>query len=323
MGSKKKEILNVGELVFGKAEIIVYKINGNSKGPKIGLVGMTHGTEYIGAKVIDKLYQELNPNDLRGTIVAIPIANPFAAAGKNNNIPSGFGEPFSTVSLNSQYPGDSKGNLSKQLAARIFKIIENVDYLLDIHSGTIIGRIHPQARIRTDDEIETDIIKKSRRLAQYSGLETVVETKSSDISKDTKGILTTQASLYKIPAITLELFGGYVTNEEIEFGLHTIYNILKGVGSLKSEPKIKNQNTYTKLTKIYSPQAGIIDFEKELGEQMKKGEAYATIKNLLSGRSLEIVAPENGILGFRVSFGVLNKGDYVGEFLGNKHWHNQ
>jgi len=318
MAGKTKEIINVGELVFGKAETIVYKITGSSKGPKVGLVGMTHGTEYIGAKIIDKLYMEINPDKLKGSIVAIPIANPFATAGKNNNTPSGFGEPFSSVSLNSQYPGNSEGNLSKQLAAIIFDNIKDVDYLIDIHSGTIIGKIYPQIRVKIDNEIKESVIKESRNLAQYSGLEIIVETPSSSISKDTKGILTTQAALHGIPAVTLELFGGEVTNREVEFGLNTVYNILKGVGNLDGKPNKVNQQTYTQLTKIYSPQAGIINFEKELGEQMKKGEVYARIKDLLSGGTSKLVASKNGILGFRVSFGILNKGDYIGEFLSNK-----
>ena len=318
MAGKTKEIINVGELVFGKAETVVYKITGNSKSPRVGLVGMTHGTEYIGAKIIDKLYQEINPDKLKGSIVAIPMANPFATAGKNNNTPPGFGEPFSSVSLNSQYPGNSEGNLSKQLAAVIFKNIKDVDYLIDIHSGTIIGKIYPQIRIRIDNEIKEGVIKESRNLAQYSGLKIIVETPSSSISKDTKGILTTQAALYGIPAVTLELFGGYVTDKEVEFGLNTIYNILKGVGSLDGKLNEVNQQIYTQLTKIYSPQAGIINFEKELGEQIKKGEVYARIKDLLSGGTSKLVASKDGILGFRVSFGILNKGDYIGEFLSNK-----
>jgi len=318
MAGKTKEIINVGELVFGKAETVVYKIIGNSKGPKVGLVGMTHGTEYIGAKIIDRLYEEIDPDKLKGSIVAIPIANPFATAGKNNNTPSGFGEPFSSISLNSQYPGNSEGNLSKQLAAIIFDNIKDVDYLIDIHSGTIIGKIYPQIRIKIDNEIKEDVIKKSRDLAQYSGLEIIVETPSSSISKDTKGILTTQAALYGIPAVTLELFGGDVTQEEVNFGLNTVYNVLKGINCLEGRLERINQNTYTKLTKIYSPQAGMIDFLKDLGKEIKKGEVYARVKDLISRKTSELVSPEDGILGFRVSFGVLNKGDYIGEFLSNK-----
>jgi predicted deacylase len=316
MGSKKKQRINVGELVFGKAEIVVYRIEGGSKGPRVGLVGMAHGTEYIGAKVIDRLYDQLNPDELKGSVVAIPIANPFATAGKNSYTPSGFGKPFSNVSLNSQYPGNIEGNLSEQLAAKIFGILEDVDYLVDIHSGTIVGRIHPQARIRTDNEIKGAVVEESRKLALNSGLETIVETESSAITKDTKGLLTTQASLHGIPAVTIELFGGHVTDKEVEFGLNAVCNILRGLGSLDGRSSKADQQTYTQLTKIYSPQAGIIDFEKELGEQMKGGEVYARIKDLLSGETSELVAPQDGILGFRLSFAVLNKGDYLGEFLG-------
>jgi len=312
---KKKERICVGELVFGKAEIIVYEIKGKNKGPRVGIICMSHGTEYIGAKIIDKLYEELNPNEVSGSIIAIPITNPFATALKNNNTPAGLGEVYSSMSLNSQYPGDLRGDLTQQLAKKIFDLIKDVNYLIDIHSGTVIGEIYPQVRVKIDKDIKNEVIKASRKLAYSSGLDIIVETSSSDISRIPNRLLSTQAMIHGIPAVTLELFGGCVIKEHVDFGLSTVYNILKSINSLKGQSKKKKQRRYTKLTKLYSPGAGILDFKKELGLEIRKGEAYAVVKDLLTGKTYELIAPTNGILGFKVHFGIVNKGDYIGEFL--------
>lgn len=317
--SKQRITMPVAELVFCDLDLLVYDIKGRNNGPKVSIVGMTHGTEYIGAKVIEALYEELDPEELNGSITAIPIANPLAAAAKTYGTPAGFGNPFLSVNMNRSYPGNADGNLTERLAAKVFSLASNADYLIDIHSGTIYWMNYPSARIRTDEGIDGEVIEKARNLAKFSGLDARVETKSSDIyDPSTGGILNTQAMLRGIPAVTFELFGGYVEKEHVDAGLRAVTNILKGVGSLKGEPDQGNQRVYTKITKINSPKAGMIEFVKQPGDIMKKGEVYARIKNLKTGEISDLTAPADGLLECRMNHGFVNEGDYVSGFLSQR-----
>ena len=60
-------------------DIPVLVMNGSKDGPTVLMVSTQHGIEIQGAEVIIKIMREhVDPNNLRGTIIGIPVENPLA-----------------------------------------------------------------------------------------------------------------------------------------------------------------------------------------------------------------------------------------------------
>ena len=59
-------------------DIPVLVMNGTKEGPTVLMVSTQHGIEIKGIEVIHKIMREkVNPKDLRGAIIGIPVENPL------------------------------------------------------------------------------------------------------------------------------------------------------------------------------------------------------------------------------------------------------
>ena len=55
--------------------IPVAVIRGPKSGPTLALVAGAHGTEYASIIALEKLIQELNPAEISGTVIIVPLVN--------------------------------------------------------------------------------------------------------------------------------------------------------------------------------------------------------------------------------------------------------
>ncbi len=53
----------------------VHVIAGSQPGPTVTIISMLHGHEYTAIDVNRQVVTKINPNDTKGTILAIPVAN--------------------------------------------------------------------------------------------------------------------------------------------------------------------------------------------------------------------------------------------------------
>jgi len=114
------------------AALQVFCCRGRSAGPLALITAGVHGDEYEGPAAVFSLAQFLTSDRVRGTIVAVPVANPAAfAAGTRMN-------PEDRRNLARTFPGNPKGGPSDQLAAAIFgELAAPSDYVIDLHSGGV------------------------------------------------------------------------------------------------------------------------------------------------------------------------------------------
>ena len=115
-------------------ELVVHVIRGAKDGPKLAMFGGVHGDEPLGTEAVRRSLEQIDPEQLTGTIVAVPVANPYAfEAGKRVT-------PLDGLNLNRIIPGDSGGSLTEQLAAKLAGILDDgVTHFIDYHSGGILA----------------------------------------------------------------------------------------------------------------------------------------------------------------------------------------
>ncbi|MDI3341132.1 MAG: M14 family metallopeptidase [Sphaerobacter sp.] len=112
--------------------IPVVVVHGTGDGPTLWIDGAIHGDEPEGPLSIQKLLAELDPRQLRGTVVAIPVVNVAAFEAQQR------GNPFDgfTYDMNRIYPGRPDGYPTERVAwAHYEAMIDTADLLIAVHSG--------------------------------------------------------------------------------------------------------------------------------------------------------------------------------------------
>src|SRR5579864_3598243 len=77
-GKKKRGYLKISEKPAGQHEIPITVINGYADGPRLLVNGGIDGSEYNGPAGVLRLQQELNPNEIKGSVILAPVVNTLA-----------------------------------------------------------------------------------------------------------------------------------------------------------------------------------------------------------------------------------------------------
>ena len=92
-----------------------------------------HGTEYVPIISLQRFLSVMDPNEISGAVIMVQIAN--VTSFKERKV---YFNPVDGKNLNRQFPGNKEGTLTERIANIITtEIIDQADYLLDIHGGEL------------------------------------------------------------------------------------------------------------------------------------------------------------------------------------------
>ena len=112
---------------------------GAAPGRTLVVTAGVHGCEYVGVQALRRLAVELDPAELSGNVILLPLANPTGFyAGAKQVVPE------DGVNLNRAFPGDPAGTLSARLAYALeTALYQAADFLADLHSGDCNEALYP------------------------------------------------------------------------------------------------------------------------------------------------------------------------------------
>ena len=118
----------------GSIEIPVILINGDEDGSVLWIDGAIHGDEPEGPHSVLKLMARIDPSNLRGAVVGIPVMNVAGFEATQRGNPT---DPFA-YDMARIYPGRPEGYLSERIAyAHFTAMVEIADMEISVHSGGI------------------------------------------------------------------------------------------------------------------------------------------------------------------------------------------
>ncbi len=255
---------------------------GHVSGPTVGICAAIHGNELNGIPTIFKLFDLINPKELKGTLVAAPVVNiPGFLAGQR--------EFSDKKDLNRVMPGKEKGTSSDMYAFHFaHKIIKKFDYLLDLHTAGA-GKIN-SLYVRAD--LSNEMCKKMALLQNPQ----IILNKY-----DEKGTLRAWANGQQIPTITIEIGNpSRFQHDLIDSTLEGILNLMKHLkmmkGKVPHESDLAQIVTCRKSYWVSTYTGGIIDVLPQLTERVQKNQIIARVYDVFGRIQDEIIAPENGIV---------------------------
>jgi predicted deacylase len=166
------------------------------QGSKIGnnavVIAGIHGDEYEGPIAIAEFVASLDLARLRGSLTAVPVANPPAFLAGTRTNPDG-------MNLARCFPGDPEGYPTERLAAALFnRLAHGADYLIDLHSGGTEYAFLPVAGFYGEPSVQN----RSFCAARQFGLPSLWQL------PETNGVLSWEASKRGAVAIGNEYLGG-------------------------------------------------------------------------------------------------------------------
>lgn len=272
-----------------------------TKYPIVWISACSHGDEVGGVAIIHELFKILNEKLVKGSVYSFPMANPIA-----------FDDGTRLVNgkdLNRAFPGKDQGSVADKTAKQIFNAITKTkpSLVIDLHNDwthsipyTVIDPI-PGTKSEKALSFTRQMAKKTGFIAVE---ETVDELDDSTVS-EWKKTLTGSLVNSGIPAMVLEVGESKVINENnVKMGVASILNVLSEMGMVEginrfvhpSSSKIGDKILFYSGRPRSSTKGGIIRFGVKPGDLVKKGQALATIYDIL-GKEIEVVkSEEDGVI---------------------------
>lgn len=279
-GEKTRGFIQVGTDTDGTPfQIPVMVVAGQKPGPTLWVHGCIHGEEYGGAASIIRLVQELDPQQLSGVLVAVPVTNLPAFKARSRI------SPLDGANLNRIFPGNPEGTYSFRLAHVLLETMAaTADWVLDFHSGGIGAEV-PFYVIYDDNG--SQVSKRSAWLAERLGVDHLWRS-----SGDFRGTVTAQATAHGIPSVTVEVGGGNVTEEHESQFKSTIRNAMLALGMLDGKAPTRPSYTIVKDGAfLFTGHGGLFVPACKVGAVLNRGDVIGRIINLYGEVLEEMICP--------------------------------
>ncbi|HEY3107607.1 MAG TPA: succinylglutamate desuccinylase/aspartoacylase family protein [Chloroflexota bacterium] len=256
-------------------------LQGRKARPRLVAIAGVHGDEFPGPLALADLAGRLEPGELEGTVVLVPVANPLAFnAGSRVS-------PEDGVNLNRVFPGRADGSLTDRLARALVEgIVQDADLAIDLHSAEPTGLMMPMAGFR---ERSDRVAGASARAAAAMGLEMFW------MMRWAPGTLSTALNERGVPAVGCELGGGGVASDD-EVALYR-RGVLRCLGLLgihgsAIEPEVPAEVEV--MDDLAAPASGLLDLAVGLRDPVQQGDLLARVLDPWGHAIAELRAPRAG-----------------------------
>jgi predicted deacylase len=129
----------------GELRLPLHVVKGARPGPTLGLSGTLHGDEFLpSVAIIRQVLEQIDPAELSGTVMAMPVCNPLGAGARSRLTPA------DGMNLNSAFANLVKNGSSQEMTpiteqiAQVMteKFLSHLNYQIDFHSGGDYHAVH-------------------------------------------------------------------------------------------------------------------------------------------------------------------------------------
>ena len=266
-----------------------FEARGERDGPRVTLIAGIHGCEYSSIAAVVRFMNELQTNELSGSITAVPVVSMQSFEQR-----SPFVLPEDGKNLNRCFPGTYDLTYTDALARSIFdELIAPTDFLIDLHGGDLVEALEPFA-IYDASPVE----KRARAMAVAFGLPYVVREDPAD---GLAGMTCSAAAQAGIPAIIAEAGGcGQLEEEAVVLLVRGVRNVLRSLELLPGpvEPPPREQRLVEAFDWLRCRAAGFWEAAVEAGDEVAAGQCLGKVANLHGEVAEEIRAPRDGVVLF-------------------------
>jgi len=304
-GNKERGFLKIPD-VFPDGmhvEIPFTIFNGADDGPWLHIQVAQHGVEVHALEAIRRVVSEINPEELKGTLVYC-LPNPIAFRQREtvmsyDIIPGG---------MNIVWPGKPDGSLTERMAYEIWTnlIKGKADYVIDFHTGRRNAPVWVFYEAHgVSSGVPKEVADKSERMARVFGAELLyLETEEYGEGKTCRG----SAVDHGIPAIVPEIGGeSHFNPDHVKVAYRGLKNVMIDLGMISGEVELSKKQIILKWIKnrdkisARAPKGGIFIPKVKIADRVSRGDILGVIYSPRTFEEIaEVESPQDGLVFFIV-----------------------
>jgi predicted deacylase len=281
---------------------------GRRPGPVLWAQGCIHGTEVGGTLGLLRFVNGLDLKSMRGAVVAVMLANPYAfRAGARNT-------PYDGENLNRVFPGARNAGTSGQMADTLLgNALRVADAVVDLHSGGDRSIVPFYALYWNNG---SPAATRAAALARAAA--------TSDIWASTDrwlaGAMFAKATERGTPGLIIECGGGgQVKDADIDNFAAALTGIARALGIVPGEaPRQPRYREHDDARLVYSTRGGIFHAAVASGATVEKDAVLGCIVDLY-GHTVETVTAPIGpsfVASIRKAYMPVYSGEQIAECIG-------
>lgn len=269
---------HAGESLYGSSiPTPVLVAEGTEPGPTLCLTSAVHGDELNGIETVRQMMYSINPEQLKGRVIGVPIVNLQAFERHSRYLPD-------RRDLNRFFPGNPNGSSASRIAYSLFEqIVRRCSALVDLHTGSFHRTNLPQLRA----DLETpDVVA----LTEGFGSTVILHSTGAE------GTLRAAAVAAGIPAVTLEAGEPLrVDNRAVKHSTKALFTLMNTMGMYKRRSLWGNpEPTYYGSQWVRADKGGMLMSTAKLGKRVQAGDVLGTVVDPITNSKQELLAPASG-----------------------------
>ncbi len=276
----------------------MWLINGNADGPMLVVTAGVHPAEYASIAAALELGRSLQPENLRGQVIVVPVMNIPAFAARSIYIC-----PLDGKNLNRVFPGNAQGTASEQIADWVFRnVISQANYYVDLHGGDLIEALVPFTIFFRSGNERVDQV--SQEMAKVFGIRFLV-------CSETPGSTFCAASRAGIPSILAESGGqGIWTPRHVADHTNGLNRLMRHLNMIPGgAPNPSPSTLLERFLWLRSEHAGFWYPAVDVNDKVKAGQNLGCVKNCEGDVLQNAISPADGVVLFIVSSLAINQTD--------------
>lgn len=306
-GQKVTGTIEVPAGVDPALSIPVAVIHGAKPGPVLALVAGSHGTEYASIIALEKLIAQLNPADISGTVIIVPLINIPSFEQKVPHL-----NPVDKKSMNRFYPGKMDGTQTERASYLITKqVVEQCDHLIDLHGGDTDESLRPYSYwTRTGNEKQDQI---SRDMVLAFGLDHIIISTERPKDPQASRYLENTATTRGKPSITAEAgHAGTVETDDLNALIDGCLNVMRYLKMIPGAATMVQHPVWIEtIATVASEQTGIFYPLVKRGAYVEQGMKIGYVTDYFGKVSYEAHASAAGIVLYICAVPSMTKGATV------------
>ncbi|MBM4196774.1 MAG: succinylglutamate desuccinylase/aspartoacylase family protein [Gammaproteobacteria bacterium] len=259
------------------SETPVLVVNGREDGPVLCVTAAVHGDELNGIEMVRRVFQNLDPEELRGAAIGIPIVNIQGFRRGSRYLPD-------RRDLNRFFPGNPQGSSASRIAHSLFEnVLRRCSALVDLHTGSFFRTNLPQVRADLSLPAVAD-------LAHGFGGMLVL---NSVASAGTLRRATTDAG---IPAVILEAGEPLrLQPRQVDQGVAGLTRLLRSLGMTSKATLLKQpEPVYYRSRWVRADHGGVLFSVVRLGQSVRAGDILGNVTDPITNEQNLIYSPVEG-----------------------------
>lgn len=291
-GQKVTGAIVVPAGVDAATSIPVAVVHGAKPGPVLALVSGAHGTEYASIIALEKLIAILNPAEISGTVIIVPLVNIASFERKVPHV-----NPVDDKSMNRWYPGKMDGTQTDRASYLITKqVVEQCDHLIDLHGGDLDESLRPYSYwTKTGNDTQDRI---SREMVLAFGLDHIIISTERPKDPNASRYLENTATTRGKPSITAEAgHAGTVEPEDLSALIDGCLSVMRYLKMLPGAPSpIEHPVWVEKIVTITSDQTGVFYPLVKRGTYVEQGMKVGYVTDYVGKTIFEARAAAAGVV---------------------------